>query len=369
MLFTVVIFIIILGILVFVHEAGHFIAAKKMGMKVEEFGLGFPPKIFSKKGKDGVIYSLNLIPLGGFCKIKGEDGENKEDPDSFGSKKPWRRAIVLCAGVLMNFLLCALLLSFGYMVGLPQTVDQQSLDNGQVKDYKVQVVSMLDDKPGKKAGMELGDAIVAIDGQEVKGVKKLIDYTSTKIGQKVVYKIQRENQVIDKEIEIVDIGEGRGGIGVGLVETGVVSYPVHLAIWHGFGLTAALTKEIVFAFANIIKNLVIGQPVGVQVTGPVGIAVLTGQVAKLGLIYILQFTALLSLNLAIINIVPFPALDGGRLLFLIIEKIRRKNISQTIEGAIHAIGFSLLMILIIIITFQDVLRYVDFAGIWGSLFQ
>jgi len=368
-LVTIAIFLIILGILVFVHEFGHFISARKLGMKVEEFGFGFPPKIWSKKGKDGVIYSINAIPLGGFCKIKGEDGENRNEPDSFGAKKPWRRAIVLTAGVAMNFLLCAVLLSVGFMVGLPQTVDQQTLDQGIVKDYKIQVVSVLDGKPAKEAGIEIGDVIESVDGQPVNGIQNLIDYTTSKIGQKVSYKILHNKEEVTKEIAVVDIGQGKGGIGIGLVETGVVSYPIHQAIWHGFKLTGILTKEFVFAFGGIIKNLVIGKPVGVQVSGPVGIAVLTGQVAKLGFIYLLQFTALLSLNLAIINIVPFPALDGGRLLFLAIEKIRRKPVSQKVESTIHTIGFALLMILIIVVTFQDVLRYVDFGKIFSGLFQ
>jgi regulator of sigma E protease len=369
MLTTVLIFIIILGLLVFVHEFGHFITAKKMGMKVEEFGFGFPPRAWSKKGKDGVIYSVNWIPLGGFVKIKGEEGGDREDPDSFAHKKPWKRAIVLSAGVFMNFLLCAVLLSIGFLIGLPQAVDQEALEQGLVKDYRVQVVSVLDDKPAQEAGIELGDQLLAVDGQEIKGVNNLIEYNSDKIGEKVTYKISRNDQVLTKEIEVVDIDNGRGGVGIGLVETGIVSYPIHQAVWHGFKLTGVLTKEIVFAFGGIIKNLVIGQPVGVQVSGPVGIAVLTGQVARLGFIYILQFTALLSLNLAIINFIPFPALDGGRLVFLAIEKIRNKPVSQKVEGLIHMIGFSLLMLLVIVVTFQDVLRYVDFGGIFGGFFQ
>jgi regulator of sigma E protease len=368
-LMTVAIFLIILGILVFVHEFGHFISARKLGMKVEEFGFGFPPKIWSKEGKDGVVYSVNWIPLGGFCKIKGEDGENRNEPDSFGGKKPWRRAIVLVAGVIMNFLLCAVLLSIGFMIGLPQAVDQQSLDQGLVRDYKIQVVNVMDDKPAKVADVQIGDVVLAVDGQSVKGVKNLVAYSTNKIGQKVIYQFSRGKEIMDKEIEVVDIGQGRGGIGIGLVETGIVSYPIHKAIWHGFKLTGYLTKEFILAFANIIKNLVIGKPVGVQVSGPVGIAVLTGQVTKLGFIYLLQFTALLSLNLAIINFIPFPALDGGRLLFLAIEKIRRKPVTQKIETAIHTIGFTILMILIIIVTFQDVMRYVDFGKIFGGFFQ
>ncbi|MFA5188495.1 MAG: RIP metalloprotease RseP [Patescibacteria group bacterium] len=369
MIVTVLIFIIILGVLVFVHEFGHFISARKLGMKVEEFGFGFPPKIWSKKGKDGVVYSINAIPLGGFCKIKGEDGENKNEPDSFGAKKPWRRAIVLTAGVAMNFLLCAVLLSVGFMVGLPQAVDQQALDQGIVKNYKIQVVSVLDNMPAKEAGIEVGDVIQSVDGSKIISVKNLIDYTSGKIGQQVTYDIMRGKEALAKEISVVDIGQGKGGIGIGLVETGIVTYPFFSAIGHGFVLTGILTEQFVLAFYNIIKNLVIGKPVGVQVSGPVGIAVLTGQVAKLGFIYLLQFTALLSLNLAIINFVPFPALDGGRLLFLAIEKIRRKPISQKIESAIHTIGFALLMLLIVVITFQDVMRYVNFGKIFSGFFQ
>jgi len=259
----------------------------------------------------------------------------------------------------MNFLLCAVLFSFGFAIGLPQAVDQTALEQGIVKDYKVQVVSLLDGQPAKEAGIKMGDVILSIDEQEIKGVKNLLEYTSVRIGQTADYKIQRGGEILLKEIEITDIGEGRGGIGIGLVETGIVSYPVHRAAWEGFKLTGYLTKEIVFAFGNILQNLVVGKPAGVQVSGPVGIAVLTGQVAQLGFIYILQFTALLSLNLAIINFIPFPALDGGRLLFLGIEKIRKKPVSQKIESIVHAAGFALLMLLVIIITFQDVIRYSD----------
>ncbi|MBN1325658.1 RIP metalloprotease RseP [Candidatus Falkowbacteria bacterium] len=368
MLTTALLFLIILGILVFVHEAGHFVAARKMGMKVEEFGFGFPPRIWGKTGKDGVVYSINWIPLGGFCKIKGEDGENRTELDSFGSKKPWRRALVLVAGVAMNFLLCAVLLSFGYLIGLPQAVDQESLDQGIVKEYKVQIVSVLDDKPAKAAGVEVGDVLLLVDGKQIQGVKNLVQYTSERIGQTVKFQFERDKNVIEKDIEIASIGDSKGGIGVGLIETGVVSYPVHLAVWNGFKLTGVLTGEFIYAFYNIIKNLLVGKPLGVQVSGPVGIAVLTGQVARLGFVYILQFAALLSLNLAIINLLPFPALDGGRLLFVLIEKIRRKPVSQKIEALIHTIGFSLLLILIIIITFQDILRYSGaLSNFWQNL--
>jgi len=339
MLVTVALFIIVLAIIVVVHELGHFFTAKMMGMGIDEAGIGFPPRAWAKKAKDGITYSVNWLPLGGFVKIKGEDGEHRDDPDSFASKKVWQRAIVLVAGVVMNFLLCAVLLSIGFAVGLPQAVDQQALEQGIVNDYKIQVVSVVADKPAEESGIELGDALLSVDGQEFKGVEKLNEYTSDKIGQTLTYEFARGEEIITKEIELVDIGSGNSGIGIGLIETGIVSYPVHKAVWHGFKLTGFLTKEITFAFGNILKNLVVGEPVGVQVSGPVGIAVLTGQVAKLGLIYILQFTALLSINLAIINFLPFPALDGGRLLFLAIEAIRRKPVNQKVEGIFHTAGF------------------------------
>lgn len=365
MITTVLIFLIVLGILVLVHELGHFGTAKLMGMKIYEFGIGFPPKIWSKKGKDGVIYSINAIPLGGFVNLRETEIEGSE-PNSFVNKKPWQRAVVILAGVAMNFLLCMVLLSVGYMFGLPQSVDQEALNSGLVKDYKIQVVTVLDNMPAKAAGIEIGDVLKSVDGQEIKSVKDLIAFASTKIGQDVDLTIIHNKQEISKEIKIAEIDKGKGGIGVGLVETGVVSYPFHLAIWHGVKLTFVLTKEFIFAFADILKNLVIGQPLGVQVSGPVGIAVLTGQVAKLGFIYLLQFTALLSLNLAIINAIPFPAFDGGHLVFIILEKIRRKPVDKKIEGIIHTIGFSLLMLLIIVITFGDILRY---SGSFGNFFN
>jgi regulator of sigma E protease len=367
MITTVLIFLIVLGILVLVHELGHFYAAKLMGMKIYEFGIGFPPKLWSKTGKDGIIYSINAIPLGGFVNLRETESE-ASDPNSFVNKKPWKRAIVISAGVVMNFILCMFLLSVGYMFGLPQSVDQEALNSGMVKDYKIQVVTVLDNMPAKAAGIEIGDVLKSVDGQDIKSVKDLVQYASEKIGQKANLTVIHDKQEVTKEVQFADIGQGKGGIGVGLVETGIVSYPVHLAIWHGVKLTFSLTVEFVSAFANILKNLVIGQPIGVQVSGPVGIAVLTGQVAKLGIIYLLQFTALLSLNLAIINAIPFPAFDGGHILFIIIEKIRRKPVDKKIEGIIHTIGFSLLMLLIIVITFQDILRYSSsFSNFFSNL--
>ncbi len=369
MFVTLIVFIFILGLLVFVHEFGHFIVARKNGVKVEEFGFGFPPRIFGiRRGE--TIYSINWIPLGGFVKIKGETGENKEDPDSFAHKKIWQRAMILASGVLMNFVLAAVLLSFGFMVGLPQVVDGEN-HFAKVRDIKIQIVQILDNTPAKKAELRTGDAIVSVDEQRFDKIEELQNYTNQKIGMSVKFTIERDGQLLEKEITPTVLAEtGKGGIGVGLLKSGIVSYPWYFALWKGLESTAFYTREILLAFYELIKNLIITQKVAVDLSGPVGIAVLTGQVARMGFIYLLQFTALLSINLAVINFIPFPALDGGRIVFLAIEKIRGRPVSQKIENLIHNIGFALLMVLVLLVTYRDIVRWGDkFVGLWEKIMK
>lgn len=369
MFLTIIVFVLILGLLVFVHELGHFVAARKNGVKVEEFGFGFPPRIFGiKKGE--TIYSINWIPLGGFVKIKGEDGENKEDEDSFSHKKIWRRAVILAAGVFMNFVLAAVLLSIGFMVGLPQVINGEN-GYAKVRDARVQVIQILEGTPAAEAGVLVGDTILEIDGQKVEDVEVMQNYLAGKIDAPVKFSLERDSQKIDKEISPTFLIEtGRGGIGVGLLKTGIVSYPWYLSLWKGAESAVLFTGEVATAFYELIKNLIVTQKVSVDLSGPVGIAVLTGQVARMGIIYLLQFTALLSINLAVINFLPFPALDGGRLLFLLIEKIRHKPISQKIENLVHNIGFGLLMLLVLLVTYRDVIKFSDkFVGLWDKIIK
>jgi len=369
MFLTIIVFVLILGLLVFVHELGHFVAARKNGVKVEEFGFGFPPRIFGiKKGE--TIYSINWIPLGGFVKIKGEDGENKEDEDSFSHKKIWRRAVILAAGVFMNFVLAAVLLSIGFMVGLPQVINGEN-SYAKVRDARVQVVQILEGTPAAEADVLVGDTILEIDGRKVEDVEEMQNYLAGKIDAPVKFLLERESQKIDKEMSPTFLIEtGRGGIGVGLLKTGIVSYPWYLSLWKGAESAVLFTGEVAAAFYELIKNLIVTQKVSVDLSGPVGIAVLTGQVARMGIIYLLQFTALLSINLAVINFLPFPALDGGRLLFLLIEKIRRKPVSQKIENLVHNIGFGLLMLLVLLVTYRDVIKFSDkFVGLWDKIIK
>jgi regulator of sigma E protease len=383
---TLITFLIVLSILVFAHELGHFFVARKLGVKAEEFGFGFPPRAWgfykNKEGKwkhifgakevkdaSDTIFSINWIPLGGFVKIKGEEGETAEDKDSFASRKIWQRASILSAGVSMNIILAAILISIGFMLGLPQSLDNLN-PAAKISDKKIQVIDTLPESPAAKAEIKAGDIIVSINDKEFRNQDELQNFVNENNGLELSYKIKRGSDEIIKKITPVTISEtSKGGIGVGIIETGVVKYPFFIAIWEGIKSTVFLTWAIIAAFYDFFKNLIFGLGMTGDIAGPVGIASLTGQVARMGFIYVLQFTALLSINLAIINFLPIPALDGGRVLFLIIEKIKGAPIKREVEAAIHRIGFALLMVLILFVTFRDVAKLGDkFKMIWEKFF-
>lgn len=341
----------------FVHELGHFVAAKKMGVRVDEFGLGFPPKLIGiRKGE--TLYSLNLLPLGGFVRIKGETGEDKDDPDSFSHKKIWQRSIILFSGVAMNFVTAIILVAIGFMIGLPLPLDDaESFAKAKISDPRIQVVSILKDSPAEQADLAVGDVILKINDQSFAELEQLQGFLEEREGAVSVV-VKRGQEELARTIETKRLAEtGKFGLGVGLVKSGIVSFPWHLALWHGLERSVFITKEVVIAFYTLFKNLIVGQQIAVDVSGPVGIAIITGQVTKLGFVYILQFMALLSINLAVINILPFPALDGSRLFFLAVEKIRRKQLDRRVESLIHTFGFSVLILLMVFITYRDVVKY------------
>lgn len=373
MLLTIIIFLIILSIMVLAHELGHFLVARKFGLIPREFGIGFRPRAYgiykteegkwktvrgSKEVKDAAdtIYSVNWVPLGGFVEL-GEDEPVANDPNHFNSKPIWQRFFMISAGVIMNVVLAAILISFGFMIGLPQVLDNirpEALVSGR----KIQIVEVQPETPAQIANLKIGDMIVSIDGLEFTDYKKLQNYTDEKTGQELNYKIKRAGE----EMNIKIVSEfrpdtGRGGIGIAVVETGLVKYPWYLAVWEGIKTTIFLTWAIIAAFYNLIKGLIVGAGFGAQVAGPVGIAAMTGEMTRMGFVYLLQFTALLSVNLAVINFLPIPALDGGRALFLVIEKIKGSPVKKETEAFIHNLGFTLLMILVLFVTFKDVARF------------
>src|SRR3989344_1577464 len=386
MLLTLITFILVLGILVFVHELGHFFVARKSGVFVEEFGFGLPPRIFgfykdkeTKKWKYAgaktdkiptTIYSLNWIPLGGFVKIKGEQGENTEDSDSFAHKSITKKILILSAGVTMNVILTVFLLFIGYLVGLPRELnDSEQIPWAKISNETIYKNDIAKGYPAEKAGIRAGDMVDRIDGKNFTKITDLQNYIDEKSGTPIELELKRENAILKFSVTPQkDEKLNKSVIGVMLSRMGFVSYPWYIAIWESIKTTLFLIKEIIFAFYNLFTNLLISHTVSVALSGPVGIAVITGQVARMGLIYILQFTALLSLNLAIINFLPLPALDGGRVMFLIIEKIRGKSINARVEAMVHNIGLYLLFLLVLFITFNDIMRFSDkFIYLWDRI--
>ncbi len=358
MIATLLVLVIVLSLLVFVHEFGHFVTAKLSGIKVEEFGFGFPPRIAGfKRGE--TVYSVNWIPLGGFVKIKGESGGDAHERDSFSSRKPWQRAVILCAGVAMNVVLAWFLLTVGYLIGLPQVAEDLPA-GARVANAKIQIYSVLKNSPADMAGFQTGDALIAVDGKLISGVEDFRAYTASHEGVPVAVSVSRDGASIEQPVVPKKLSEtGQPGIGIAIVKTGLVSYPFYLAPIEGADATISFVREIFVAFYGLFRDLFTSRAVSVEFSGPVGIAVLTAEMVKLGFRYLLQFTALLSVNLAVINILPLPALDGGRVLFLVIEKLRGRAVSARIENMTHNIGFALLMLLVLVITYQDVVKFGD----------
>lgn len=359
MIETIIIFLVLLSVLVLVHELGHFFTARWIGAKVEEFGIGFPPRAASFVRK-GIRYSLNWIPIGGFVKIKGESGEDRSDSDSFASKPIWKRFIVLFAGVFMNFILAAVLFAVGFGVGIPHIIDEGLSNQAIVQEESVSVVQVLDGSMAEEAGVLPGDAVVQVNGAEVGSAEGAGMLIANAGSESVTLVIERGDEQIMYSIEPTLIeGHDVPVLGVALTDTGLVTYPWYLLPVKGLESAAFYTKEIVVAFYELIRDLILNEPVEADLAGPVGIAELTGEAASLGFVYLLQFAALLSLHLAVLNVLPLPALDGGRIFFLAIEAIIRKPVSQKLEGMIHQLGFVALMILVIVITYQDIVKLVN----------
>jgi len=352
----------VFGLLVIAHEFGHFITAKRAGIRVDEFAIGFPPRLLSfRRGE--TLYSINLLPLGGYVRMPGENGEMTDeagnyDPRSFASKSAGTRAIVLLAGVTMNFLLALLLFTAYEAVG-------------QV-DFPRVIGTVVSNSPGARAGLKPGDTILSIDGQSVKHFSDI----STQIDQAVqnavsanphaqtvdiVLVIQPKHSHTSETLTIPALANppsGKGHIGIGPDESfAIITRP---PIWQAPALGVQEIGTVAFETYQGIQQVIRGiLPVNQAVTGPVGIVSYIGQSASvvptLGVSPILFLTALLSLNLAVLNLLPIPGLDGGRLLFVLIEVLRRgKRVSPEREGLVHLIGLATLLLLVLLVTINDI---------------
>lgn len=325
--------IFVFGVLILVHELGHYFVARLTGIKVLELAIGFGPKIFGWS-KDGVDYSLRAVPLGGFCRLLGESPEEASMPDSFPQKPILSRAAVLLAGATMNLILAIVVffVIFFFITGVPDA------DSGRV-GY------MIEDFPAAEAGIETGDIITAIDGNAVHEWQDVIRLISARPDQVINIEIVREDAVKEFSIRTeVEPGTERGIIGIG--------QPIEK-----FKFISSLSLSF-DRFGMVISSIfqVLTGQAPLDVAGPVGIVFVIGEVAQTGFVNLLLLTALISISLGIMNLLPIPALDGGRLLFLLVEAVRGKRLDPEKEGIIHFIGFALLITLILFITYQDILR-------------
>lgn len=373
---NIIIFIIILLVLVLVHEFGHFFAAKKFGIRVDEFGFGFPPKLFSKKIGE-TEYSFNLLPLGGFVKIFGESFEEadfvevgflekdkKTEPDlsrSFVHKAKWKQAIVLFAGIFANFLLAWVLFSFGLMSGLPTSVNSE-LANFELKDVNLVVTSVLPLSPAENAGLKTGDKIVSIERDNLatsyispETVKSFVAGSEGK-EIKVGYVRGKNEEVKNTVIIPAKNASNELFIGISMDQIGTAKLPFFEAFWQGLRLDWFMTQNTALGLYTLISEAIKGNGSFDAVTGPVGMVGIVGDAYEFGFVYLMSFAALISINLAIINLLPFPALDGGRLFFLLIEKIKGSPIRPKVANTANAIGFSVLIFLMLLITYHDVIK-------------
>ncbi|MDP2873797.1 MAG: M50 family metallopeptidase [bacterium] len=343
------VFFITLSVLVLVHELGHFLAAKKAGIRVEEFGFGYPPRVLGKKIK-GTIYSLNLLPFGGFVKLYGEElAEKKIEKNAFWAKSKKARTGVILAGVIANFILAVVCFSIVYSIsGIPVKI-------GKVKIEEIAVGS-----PADKAGLEAGDLIVGVDDQKLALVDDFVRTVEAKKGQEINLMIERDKQFVLKITPRQNPPQGEGALGVIITDTEIKKFPLWkmpiLGAYYGTREALGWGGLIVGSVGKMMADLVGRGVVPKDIAGPIGIYQASSQVSRHGFLAVLQFIGILSVNLAVLNILPFPALDGGRLDFIGYELITRKKPKPQIEHWINAVGMAVLLTLIVLVTIGDLKR-------------
>lgn len=347
-MFIVLLIIIGFSVLVLAHEAGHFFAARFFNLKIDEFGFGFPPRIFSKR-KGETEYSLNWLPFGGFVRIAGENDKisgnlsaleslpEEEKKRYFLFQSGFRRSLIILAGVFVNFVLGWLILSGVFMVGSePILVINE-----------VQTAS-----PAESIGLKAGDVIVGYAKAD-----DFIKFVDENRGKEIELLIRRNGyEKLFKVVPRVEPKENEGAIGVSLVEGGIPKKSFFGALSEGLKQSLNLALIVIYSLYELIRNLILKGSLIAEVAGPVGIIAVAHQVGGVGLIYLFQFLGLISVNLAVINLLPFPALDGGRFFLIVLEKIKGSPVSLRTEAIINGIGFAFLLFLIIVISIRDIIR-------------
>lgn len=360
MILTIVAFVVILSILVLIHELGHFLVAKKLGIKVEEFGIGFPPRVFGiKRGE--TLYSVNLLPVGGFVKLFGEDAagggsikkqearSKKQEADikrAFYARPIWQRFLVVFAGVFMNFVLAVVIISYLF-----------ATQGVAIPSDKIHITEIAKNSPAAAAGLLTNDVISKINGEPVTTTDGFISTVEKNSGKPISFTITRNGETFNKSITPrVNPPKGQGAVGVGISDITVKKYKWYEAPFFGT-IEAFKFSWIIFSgLGQMVGGLIFQGKTPEGVAGPIGIAQITGEAIRAGLNSYLWLGALLSINLAVLNVLPIPALDGGRLFFIAIEFVTRKKVNPKYEGYAHAVGLAVLLGLMVLITVFDIMR-------------
>jgi regulator of sigma E protease len=338
---TLFLSIIGFSILILAHEFGHFWVARKFKMPVKEFGIGFPPRAWAKKAKDGIEYSINWLPIGGFVRIAGEgdDPTEKEsdDPNIFRNRSVSQRAAVMIAGVAVNFILGWFLIAAALSIGTPPAIV---------------VTGIQKNSPASTAGFKEGDAILGFPSSA-----SFISYSKENLGKELTLRVLRDGR--ESEVRVtprVNAPQGEGAIGLGVSDAGSPAMPIYKAAVEAVREVWFIVVMSLTAFGTLLAGIFTHGSVSADVMGPVGILNTAKHTGALGLVYLLRLMGLISVNLAVLNLMPFPALDGGRILFLAIERVIRRKLPQNAEAWVNVAGFGLLLLLILVITVRDVGR-------------
>jgi len=342
MFFSIIISLFILSLLIFVHELGHFLAAKKAGIEVEEFGLGYPPRLLGLKWR-GTTYSLNLVPFGGFVKI---------DEEKLAGKSKKTRTLVISAGILMNFLLAVISFSLVFgVIGFPQ------------KQGFIKIKGVTPGSPAEEAGIQAESLL-----HEFKTNQEFVVFINQHLGQEIELKLERQSQALSViVVPRQEPPEGEGPLGVIISDSQIIQ-PIwwqrpFFAVWFGFKEAFGWVLMIFLGIVKMFYQLLVQRIVPQDVAGPIGIVQVASDVSQQGFLALLQFLGVLSINLAVLNLLPIPALDGGRLLFVGIEAITGKKPKPRFEQIVHSIGMAILLLLMIAVTIKDIKRLFSPGGV------
>ncbi|NCO23454.1 hypothetical protein COW09_00795 [bacterium (Candidatus Moisslbacteria) CG12_big_fil_rev_8_21_14_0_65_36_11] len=380
----IILAILALSILVFFHELGHFLSAKISGVKVEEFGVGYPPRIFGFYKKNSqyrffwgkkipekeelhTIYSLNWIPFGGFNQLKGEAGEGaslKKEKESFMAQAWYKKAFISFSGALMNIILAFLIFSACFFYGMPQALEGGV--KGRVIEKKgVQIIAVMPGSPAEKVGLKMGDVILKIDNQEVVGSEEVQGEIRKRKNEEISLTLKRGFRILEKKVRVGDasqiypqVKESYGAIGISPVEIGIVRYSLGQSIINGFKTTFFLTGQMFYGVGLFFKSIFIEKAKIIkQIVGPVGVGAMISQAAEVGFAYFFQLLGLLSLALGVCQLIPFPALDGFRVVTSLIEGVRKKPVNPKIEAMAINFGFFFILFLMIVVTSREIIGF------------